>query len=668
MEWIRKKTEDLLVYVLNLTASVSLNTMAEHFQVSRRTIYNEIEHANDWLKMNHLTSLEVNRGRLEPLKRKNREALREYFAKNVKTFYNITPTERIYLIVCLVLGKQDRILIADLLDMLQISRTSLLADLKATQSFLSRYDLVWKSNGRQGYTIEGDEVQRRALFLLLLSSLPNPIKQHYLFAPQQDSINAFFSRMRKVERALRQELIESDLYDLAKVMVSNDHEKPLVFEDMDVEKIKASPEFKEVNKEFEDLSLQEQIYLTLNFLGSRLVSFASTPFDEQDRELYALSGSLIYEFETRACVEFEERGRLQTALFHHIKASRYRYKYGIQIGSPLEKDIRNAYPEVFRITRETAGYLEQVLQVHISDAEVAYLALHFGAFLAIPPRDLKTLRIMIVCISGVGTANMIAREVRALLPQAEIVGIESLRSLSNPHMKADLIVSSVDFQALIPVLKVHPIFGEEDRTNLLNHPLVATSSRRGNAEALYAKIEDLVGKDQKSILKKRLEDYFSFYEKEQKLIESSNSLLIQLLKGNIRLYSKKVDWNHALDLAAEPLLQDGKITSSYVQTMKMKIEEHGTYMFVTEDVILAHARPQDGVNHLCLSLAMFDEPVLFLDRQAHFVFILGAVDQTSHFPVLEQLRKVFKKMENRKRVLNEKTIEGIVNQFEKILN
>lgn len=54
------------------------------------------------------------------------------------------------------------------------------------------------------------------------------------------------------------------------------------------------------------------------------------------------------------------------------------------MASPLEQNIRQEYPEVFRITQETAVYLEQALQVHITEGEIAYLALHFGAFLSLP--------------------------------------------------------------------------------------------------------------------------------------------------------------------------------------------------------------------------------------------------------------------------------------------
>ena len=61
----------------------------------------------------------------------------------------------------------------------------------------------------------------------------------------------------------------------------------------------------------------------------------------------------------------------------------------------MEADIQREYPYIFDIVRVTARYLEQQIGVQISDSEVSYLALHFGAHLEYARHDEKELRILV---------------------------------------------------------------------------------------------------------------------------------------------------------------------------------------------------------------------------------------------------------------------------------
>ncbi len=652
MRWLNERTQNILEYLLHLSGPVSIAELGEHFAIARRTAYNEIDRANEWLRACGFSALEINHGRIYPFCYEEKQSIRRRLEEKEQTIYILSPQERVWLIVCLVLSKTDRILISDLLDTLEVSRTTLLTDLKAVQSFLQPYNLKWASKGKGGYEIEGNEISRRALYLLLLTKLPPIPKETYLFLPRLDEIQSNYILLKRVEAELKHEYIEADLYALA-ALLTFCAQHPILFEDVDLNRIQATDEFRVVTKHFSALSTFEQIYLTLHFLGSRLASFSNTDIDSEDQELLSITDSFIQEFQNAACVEFKDPQALRQALFFHIKASRYRYRYGIQISSPLEKDIRQEYPEVYRITQETITYLEQALQVHISEGEAAYLALHFGAFLALPKKKKDTLRILIVCVSGISAANMISREVRKLLPEVQIAGVESLRSLTNPHLKADLIISSVEFQALIPVLIVHPILSDEDRRNILNHPLVSANLRRGSAQTLYSRIYDLVAEENRELLKQRLEAYF-FNQSDPE--PSSTMTLSQALQNHLQVLPAPQSWKQALRQASQPLLDDGSIEEDYINTMIHLTETLGPYMIMTEEVMIAHAKPEEGVNCLGLALALFEEPVDFLGKPVRFLFVLGAIDQSAHFPLLKEIRTLFKKAESRKRLATAQTI------------
>lgn len=89
----------------------------------------------------------------------------------------------------------------------------------------------------------------------------------------------------------------------------------------------------------------------------------------------------------------------------------------------MAEDIRREYPYIFDVVRQTVQYLEQQLGVQISDNEVAYLALHFGGHLECAKREDKELRILVVCMNGVATGNMLIHELGRILPEAKLAGV-----------------------------------------------------------------------------------------------------------------------------------------------------------------------------------------------------------------------------------------------------
>ena len=108
----------------------------------------------------------------------------------------------------------------------------------------------------------------------------------------------------------------------------------------------------------------------------------------------------------------------------------------------------------------------------VPDGEIAYLALHFGAFLKISKREDDRLRILIVCVNGIPTGNMLKREIQKLLPFAEIVDVRAVVDMVNIQNICDLVISTVKINTVVPVITVHPILTEFDRSSILNHRVV----------------------------------------------------------------------------------------------------------------------------------------------------------------------------------------------------
>ena len=120
-----------------------------------------------------------------------------------------------------------------------------------------------------------------------------------------------------------------------------------------------------------------------------------------------------------------------------------------------------------------------------------------------------------------------------------------------------------------------------------------------------------------------------------------------MLEKNIRekvvIVDKIENWENAIKLAAKPLLLDNSITENYVRAMVNNVKKFGAYIVINDVLALAHSRPEDGVNRNCLSLLKINEGVVFdeaLGSKVYLIFVLGAVNNSSHMDILLKLMEI----------------------------
>jgi mannitol/fructose-specific phosphotransferase system IIA component (Ntr-type) len=130
--------------------------------------------------------------------------------------------------------------------------------------------------------------------------------------------------------------------------------------------------------------------------------------------------------------------------------------------------------------------------------------------------------------------------------------------------------------------------------------------------------------------------------------ETPASLADLLTRETIRLGLGATDWRQAVRLAGRILLETGSITASYIDAMVRVVEELGPYMVVAPGIALAHARPEDGVKRICMSLVRLASPVEFgseANDPVDLVFSFGAVDKEAHLQALKDLATFLQKEE-----------------------
>lgn len=154
---------------------------------------------------------------------------------------------------------------------------------------------------------------------------------------------------------------------------------------------------------------------------------------------------------------------LKKGLVGHVRPMLHRISSLITVVNPLLNDIRFSYPEVF-------DQIKSILarsRYQVSDDEVGFLTLYVVRAIEDATDNKK---VLLMCSSGIGTAQLLQSKVKHAFPNFEIVDMISARNYQSNitrYADIDLIISTIsasNFELLpIPFIQVSALFNEGDK-------------------------------------------------------------------------------------------------------------------------------------------------------------------------------------------------------------
>lgn len=127
-------------------------------------------------------------------------------------------------------------------------------------------------------------------------------------------------------------------------------------------------------------------------------------------------------------------------------------------------------------------------------------------------------------------------------------------------------------------------------------------------------------------------------------------------------------WQEAVAEGVKPLIEKGCVEERYYDAIMDLFRELGPYMVVAPGIAISHARPENGVKKLSMSLITLKNPVNFgssINDPVKLVITLAAVDNESHLKALSQLMELLMS-EDLKKIMESKSKEEallIVNKY-----
>ncbi len=155
-------------------------------------------------------------------------------------------------------------------------------------------------------------------------------------------------------------------------------------------------------------------------------------------------------------------------LMVHLEPALYRMKNDMAISNPLLSEIKSEYPDIYADCQRAARVITEKTGLVPGDAEVGYLAMHFGAArekIDSRKRKKRTVTIGVICASGFGVAQLMMAKLKSHFADWDIVlkayGIDEI----NGHVvsRTDFFISSIGVDELgVDYCLVNPLITQRD--------------------------------------------------------------------------------------------------------------------------------------------------------------------------------------------------------------
>ncbi|MBB6284092.1 BglG family transcription antiterminator [Geobacillus subterraneus] len=666
---------------LLLRSSLYLNAdkLAQSLNVSKRTIYYDIQKTNEWLRHEGMKPIQYARGlgfRLDD--EVKQEIATKWNALQPARHYTYQPWERKAWIGLWILTRVHPLYLCDFLEKLQVSRSTLLNDIKELKEDWRSFQLQLVFHRKKGYFVMGKEIQKRKLMICCVHRLLGTMDDQHFVAELLVGFQwPIFDWICQFESAFSiryaGEVIQTLPIYLALFQRRWARGKFVQMDEQEKEVLRSMREYRiadQLVRQIENVSQisipnDEVCYLTTHLLSFRVADDKRMDQNDDITTLKRIIRHMVDDFQTYSCVQFKRREELEKNLLVHMKSAYYRLKYGFHLQNDLTESVKANYPDLFILTKKVVHHLESVVGQPVSDDEIAYIAMHFGGWLdregvSVPVRK----KVLIVCESGIGTSRMLQKQLGELLSTVDVIGVVSTREYNYTSLAGyvDFVVTTTPLQPKdVPVYMVHPILTTEDKMLLLREIEGWIETVSLDLEAVMDIIKKHAMIIDEKTLYQELEAYFSHSKRKE--IGQKPMLKDLLTKRHIQIIEEAGDWKEAIVLAARPLLEEGYITSEYIEAMIQNVLTLGPYIVVTPGVALPHARPEQGAKKLGMSFLRIKKGCLFSDREEDRVYVLivlAAIDHEAHLKALSQLTTLLSNQEHMQMLFKAESVEEVL--------
>ncbi|SDC94715.1 Transcriptional antiterminator [Terribacillus halophilus] len=669
---MKERTQRLLTRFSSVNSFLTCKDLSTEFSISERTVRNELTLINSFLAENNYPTIKTARGKglKLNLSAKEREDLLVKIEDD-RTVDYYRPNERFLALLLDIVNPLHTTILYEMEEKLQVSKSTLDEDMRKLRLFLKNHGISVVSLPKQGVVLQGDERSIRSMLYSVITSMTD--------------IDALLSsKLAEVTVSTIDQLVLNYLDQQAIRIITEHYDEVLVKSKIEINymyrnqvllylgiwrrrmeernTISGSAKVKNERQEgpIRDFihSLCRDFDLDPPLVEMDYITLAIESFNPKDMNnsidwitAQLLAIQLIEHVEKVTGIPFSKREEeLYEGLYKHITGLLSRAKNDIQASNPLKDTIKESYFEIYEAVTRFKKQIEEHTKKPLSEDEIGFLTVYFSTSASWMKQETRAVyQAVVLCSHGLSTGRLLAANLKEHF-NIDIVAVLSSHEVSFiDKLDVDLVFTTIPIEyQRRPLLILNPILRESDKKEIEAFLIKNKDKRRiisNNLDAteLMQDILTLIIDSGGSITKEsyqKVEETFKNHHLKINTREIQPMLQDILKSSNILLNQECKDWKEAITKAANLLVKEKAIEESYITAMIKSVEEYGPYIVVGKHLALAHARPEDGVNKLGVSVMTLKDPVYFGNPDndpVRLVFCLAAVDSYSHLNVMRNL-------------------------------
>ncbi len=677
------KRSTILLKELLLFPGIKIKNLSNKLSLSRSQVHYSLEKINDWLTENNFPTIQNDKELGIIVDRSVWERFPELISNTSFTEYVPSSIERTYFILLLLLTRQEELSLFHFSYALKVSRNTVLTDLKKTEDYLQEYILALAYSRQDGYFISGEEFDKRKLLIELVPkilNITNGFQSMLRFSNiSKEQVQQLRERCESIEKKLNTRFTDEKLDELpiTFLLLSRriQYGKNIIFDHSNYNDLSNTKEYLVVQELLPDIcqiDKNERLFITLQLVTSSILTFP----ESEDALLRDAIHHTLYRFESLACVSFIGFEELSEKIYQHMKPASYRIKYQLDMKNPLIEEVEKEYHSVHHLVKQSITPIEHLFNKELSNDEIGFLTILILGWLQQQGSNIQNQpKAIVICPNGISVSKLLIETLKNMFPDILFTENMSVRDFNKYKGEYDLVFSTVLLNTDKKVFLVKPFISEADKQNLqtrVNQEVFGTSPLTIDYPGLINVIKKYAPIEDEQLL---VRDMKKFLANKNNRMNPKNEVIISphlsdlLTSDRITLRTEVNDLEDAIRIAASPLIETNAIESRYIDSILKIVDENEPYMFIAPNVAIPHARPEDGVNELSMSMLRLDNPVEMAPGFPVKLFIvIAAVDRKTHLKALSQLNEFISNHANVSEIEQATTSQQIVDLISNHIN
>lgn len=666
---------------------IKISTLSKIFNVSARTVRNDLIKIEDYLIDNGFTLLI--RDYKNGVKVNQTSELKKFinnFNSSIEANQVIYTKEDIKKFIALkLLLEKEPVRQKYFEELFQVSRTTIFNCINEIDDILDNKSLRIERIPKVGFCIKSDIVSKVNEFSMQIINNFNIAKFYNYINYEEVSpgINSFYlenlidknlyyflkSKIIKIESMLNKTFDDGSFIRIVLFldkMINQKVEANIIY--YKDKKLVSTKEYTVANEIILEL-LEEKFSFEISQnliygLTILLLTSKGTSKNNKNNVSPDFVNKLISSVEKELSIKIIDKDKLIDSLTLHIEPMIFRLKAGIMTQNPLFLQIKTDYKEIFNAVEKACSIFEEEFSITVNEQEVSYMTIYFVAVLENENNKyIKKNKVAVVCVEGLAISKNLSISLKNLF-DVEVTAEMSVRNLNEKIIaENDYIISTIDVPNIgSKLIKVSNDLNQDD-IEILSEKF----SNKINTDIDLVKIERIMNSikkwcDIKDLESLQYEVFQAMFEKPKTIETEVETKTMNFSRELIEMCSDVTSWEEAVKKSGNLLIKKNYIKESYINKIIQNINEFGGYMIISPRVMLAHAGIEDGVNENSISILSLKNGFELknqFDLPINLVITMAVTDEKSHLKFLKELVEFMNDINNTKRLLEIDNINGI---------